>query len=45
MVDVSLIDIKKGFTQSSKKYRPDKCIICGKVNPKFCNSHSVPRFV
>ena len=41
----SFLEIKKEFNSSSKKYRPSKCLICGKKNPRFCNSHSVPRFV
>lgn len=37
----------KIYSQLKRDARPviDKCIICGKENTSFCDSHSVPKFV
>jgi hypothetical protein len=34
-------DLDKAAKKSAK---PDTCCICGKENPKFCNSHTIPQY-
>lgn len=41
----TLMQLKKEMNLAFKKYRPDRCLFCNTKNPRFCNSHSVPRFV
>lgn len=35
--------INKMLSDSRKRAKPDKCILCGKPQTSFCNSHSVPQ--
>lgn len=37
--------INNSLKQARIKSKPDKCIVCGKVTTRFCNSHSVPRMI
>lgn len=43
------ISVKKQINDLLRKIqeesKPDTCIICGKKQTSFCNSHSVPRMV
>lgn len=43
-----LIRFRKSFQRYSHQAealsRPSYCLLCGKENPSFCNSHSVPQF-
>ena len=41
----TLMQLKKEMNLAYKKYRPDRCLFCNTKNPRFCNSHSVPRFI
>lgn len=42
-----MIDVRKKANKLLSKARndakPDKCILCGKSQTSFCNSHSVPQ--
>ena len=31
------------LSEARKKAKPQKCILCGKEQSSFCNSHSVPQ--
>ena len=31
------------LSKARKSAKPDKCILCGKSQTSFCNSHSVPQ--
>lgn len=43
-----LIRFRKSFQRYSRRAeafsRPSYCLLCGKENPSFCNSHSIPQF-
>lgn len=41
----ALLQLRKEMKLAYKKYRPDRCLFCNTKDVKFCNSHSVPRFV
>jgi hypothetical protein len=45
--DVDIVEIRKKTSKLLSKARnaakPDKCILCGKPQTSFCNSHSVPQ--
>ena len=36
--------INKLFSQTRNAAKPNKCVLCGKKQTSFCNSHSVPQF-
>lgn len=46
---VDLIEIRKKeariIAKARSKAKPEKCILCGKPQTSFCNSHSVPMMV
>lgn len=31
--------------EARRRSKPSKCILCGKEQTSFCNSHSIPQFV
>lgn len=35
--------VNKMLSEARKKAKPPKCILCGKEQSSFCNSHSVPQ--
>ena len=35
--------ISKLFSEARNAAKPDKCILCGKPQTSFCNSHSIPQ--
>ena len=37
--------VNKMLSEARKKAKPPKCILCGKEQSSFCNSHSVPKMV
>lgn len=41
----NIIDIRinKIFSEARNVAKPDKGILCGKLQMSFCNSHSVPQ--
>ena len=42
-----VVDVRKKmnklFSTARNSAKPDKCILCGKPQTSFCNSHSVPQ--
>lgn len=36
-------EINRDFNMAKKNIKPEKCILCGKNQTSFCNSHSVPQ--
>ena len=47
--EIDEIKIKKDINDFMRKIqvetKPEKCILCGKEQTSFCNSHSVPKMV
>lgn len=39
------IELKRQINKAMKQYKVNECLLCGQINPQFCNSHSVPQFV
>lgn len=35
--------VNRMLSEARKKAKPQKCILCGKEQSSFCNSHSVPQ--
>lgn len=46
---VNPIDVRKGMnmmiSEARKAAKPSRCILCGREQTSFCNSHSVPQLV
>lgn len=46
--EIDEIKIKKDINDFMRKIqeetKPEKCILCGKEQTSFCNSHSVPKW-
>lgn len=38
-------DINKLLKKARETAKPDKCILCGKTQTSFCNSHSIPHMI
>ena len=38
-------DINDFMRKIQEETKPEKCILCGKEQTSFCNSHSVPKMV